>query len=145
MSDEMVREIVYKVIDQTESDLILFFVLISVVIIVVTVPLYGIIIKERNARRKHETNLSQQRMDSDNTRQAKYIEREREIIKVITANTEVMSGLKSTLETSNTLTNTSLKRIHDRTDQIFDRLATLSQIQSTLDIIVQKQIAGTEG
>lgn len=75
------------------------------------------ILKERKERIKVETERIKAEAESVNVRQDKHIEREREIIKVITANTEVMAGLKVTLETTRATTNTYLTRIDTNNDE----------------------------
>jgi len=124
--DAGVVEVLGNVVDRTQSELILFFIIMSIVLVAVLLPLYGMMMKDRKS--KHE---------ADNIRQDKYIEREKQIIQVITANTEVLAGIRTTLESSGASTNSSLSRIHDRIDAQSIKLATLTasviQIQTTLD------------
>ena len=119
---------------QTNSELILFFVVVSVVLVVVFLPFYRMVLKERK-----------ERLSQDSLRQDKYIERERQIIAVITSNTEVIAGLKTTLELTTTSTQTSFTRIHDRLDEqskkISEQGAALTNIQTTLEAIVRNQQA----
>lgn len=104
-------EILKEVAGKTNSELILFFILLIVAMLIILLPLYRMIMKDRKERIKQEAESSDKRQD-------KYIEREREIIKVITANTEVMAGLKTTLEKSGTDTTAYVIRIHARIDTI---------------------------
>jgi flagellar basal body-associated protein FliL len=94
-------------IHKAESDLIIFFVVLAVVLIAFIIPLYAMILRDRKEHRA-----------SESTRQDKYLEREREIIRVITANTEVNAGLKATLEMMNADTKSSFVRIHERIDNV---------------------------
>jgi heme/copper-type cytochrome/quinol oxidase subunit 2 len=112
------QEVIQAVVEQTHSELILFFVLIVVVLVVFILPLYVMIMKDRRDRRTTEESRAKTQADADNTRQDKYIDREKHIISVITANTEVISGLKTTLEIIRTDTTDSFRRIHLRLDEI---------------------------
>ena len=126
------EQLLQEIVKQTNSELILFFIIVSVALVLVFVPIYRMMHKERKERLAHE-----------NERQDKYIEREREIIRVITSNTEVMSGLKTTLETMNATTNTSFVRIHERMDAqgitLSEQSVAISRVQTTLEEIVRKQ------
>lgn len=100
-------DLLNNIIGKNDSSIILLFVLIVIALVIVMLPLYILITKERKEKR-----------NAENQRQDKYIEREKEVIKVITANTEVMAGLKTTLEKSGTDTTAYVVRIHDRIDTI---------------------------
>ena len=129
-------QIVKEVVTRTESEIILFFVILLFILVAAVIPMYRMVLKDRKERLMHE-----------NTRQDKYIEREKQVIGVITGvitrNTEVIAELKSTLELSRTSTSDSLARIHDRVDGQYrncaDHGAALARIQSTLDEIVRGQ------
>ena len=62
---------------------------------------------------------------------------------VITANTEVISGLKTTLDLTSNNANSSFTRLHDRIDKQTEKQTEISadtaRIQSTLDAMVRKQ------
>lgn len=136
--DVQVTDVLNNVTSNTQSELILFFIIMTVVLVAVLLPLYRMMMSDRKA--KHA---------ADNTRQDKYIEREKQIIQVITANTEVMAGLKATLESSGAATNSSLVRLHDRMDGQGAQMATLTanvtQIQTTLDRSISNQNAMING
>ena len=94
----------------TDSSLIVFFVIVAALVL----PLYGFMLKDRKYTRQH---------DSD--KQAKYIEREREILAVIKENstaiaecTAVIASLKSLIENSGTKHEQAVERIHNRVDDI---------------------------
>jgi len=94
------QEIINAVMQRTNSELILFFILLLVAMVLVWIPLYRIFRKDRIERVKLEH------------------EREKQIIYVITANTDVISGLKTTMDIFSSATQTSFSRIHDRIDQL---------------------------
>jgi hypothetical protein len=119
------QQLMQEIISKTQSELILFFVIVAVVLVMVYIPIYRMMHKERK-----------ERLSQENIRQDKYIEREREIIKVITANTEVNAGLKTTLEMMNNDTKTSFSRIHERLD---GQSTTIASVQTTLGEVVRKQ------
>ena len=125
-------DIINSIVGNTQSDLILFFIIMVVAMVIVLLPLYTLISKDRK-----------QKNQLDNTRQDKFIEREKQIIQVITANTEVMTGLKTTLEVTGLSTNASLERIYERINYQNGKFAELNtdvaQIKSTLDRSISNQ------
>ena len=82
------------IVSATNSELILFFVIMGLV----AVPLYIVVLKGRKADKQHELN------------------REQQFIEVIKENSTVMAGLKVVLENSGITTEKTLSRIHDRLD-----------------------------
>ena len=84
-----------------------------------------------------------ERLQHENDRQDKYIEREKHIIAVITSNTEVNAGLRATLEMISANTNQSFARIHERLDDHGDKLtehgANITKTNTTLEEVVRKQ------
>ena len=126
------EQIVQDVVGKTHSEIILFFVIVLVILVVVLLPLYYMILRDRKARLVHE-----------NIRQDKFIEREKQVIEVIKANTEAITGLKSMLEISRTSTSDSLTRIHERIDNqcrnCSEHGASLARIESVLGEIVRNQ------
>lgn len=119
------QQIVSEVVQKTNSELILFFVLMIIVLVIFVIPLYRMMLKDRSEKTKQE-----------DIRQDKYIEREKQIIQVITANTEVMAGLKATLETNGVATTASLERISGK---ITDTTANNAQIITMLDRSISNQ------
>lgn len=121
-----------KVVGNTQSELILFFVIIVIAMVIVLLPLYTLISKDRK-----------QKDQIENIRQDKYIERERQIIQVITANTEIMSGLKATLETNGVSTIAALERVHERIDypssKITEIFSGIANIKTTLERSISNQ------
>ena len=98
-------ELLGAIVRETSSELVLFAIVIVVALVVVMLPIYIMMTKER----KHK-------YDRENIRQQQYIDREKEIIRVITANTEVSAGLKATLDNIGNNINNGIIRIHDRID-----------------------------
>jgi len=94
-------ELLKQVVQHTDSSVVLIFVVLSVLALPI---LY---FWHKNNKHRHEVECS--RRDKDR-------EREQNIIQVITANTEVMAGLKATLEANNSTLKDTIVRIHDRID-----------------------------
>lgn len=111
------QEIFQEAIKKAESDIIIFFVIIAVVLIVFIIPLYAMILNDRKANRKIETERIKNETEAINIRQDKYMEHERQIIAVITANTKIMASLKTMLERDELTIINSLTHIHDRIDK----------------------------
>lgn len=82
------------IVDATNSELILFFLIVAVIV----VPLYIVVLKGRKADKAHER------------------EREKAILDVVKENTAVIAGLKVTLDHSGESTKSTLERIHTRID-----------------------------
>lgn len=121
-----------KIVGNTQSELILFFVIIVVAMVIVLLPLYSLMSKDRKQKNQLE-----------NVRQDKFIEREKQIIQVITANTEVMAGLKTTLEATGLSTTASLERIYERINNQSAKFAEIgiemAQIKTTLERAISNQ------
>ena len=113
------QEIIKEVMQRTNSELMLFFILLLVAMVVVWIPLYRMMRKDRIERVKLD------------------FERERSILDVVTANTDVISELKTTMGIFSKSTNSSFSRIHDRIDQLVSISTvhgnTLARLQATLD------------
>ena len=104
----------------TDSSLILFFVIVAGLVL----PLYWIMLKDRKYARQHEA-----------VKHDKYIEREREIIKVIrdisaviAENTAVTATLKNILHEHGKDTNQSIGRIHERVDGVLSDTAEIKMM-----------------
>ena len=82
------------IVSATNSELILFFVIVAVI----AIPFYVAVLKGRKSDKTHER------------------EREAQILEVIKENTAVIAGLKVTLDTSKVDTKSTLDRIHTRID-----------------------------
>jgi hypothetical protein len=108
------EDLLRDIAQQTNSELILFFIVFLAAMVVVFLPFYLMMGKQRKETREAE----KEKRDS-------YTEREKEIINVIKENSEVNAGLKVTmekyfnlLELINATTNQSFGRIHQRIDEI---------------------------
>ncbi len=115
-------QLLQDIVQKTQSDLIVFFVLVSVVLAVVFIPLYRMMVRAKKERLDAETKREKDEAEAANIRQDKYMERERGIIQVIKDNTEVMASLKATLEKDGQATVSSLERIHSRIDNIVNAI-----------------------
>ena len=126
-----------EVARQTNSELILFFIVVAAILLTVFLPFYRMLSKERK-----------ERLSQDNLRQDKYLEREKHIITVITLNTEAIVGLKTTLELTSTSTLASFTRIHERLDEqsrkISEQSTVIANVKTTLEAVVQNQQAMSE-
>ena len=108
------------IVQATNSELILFFVILALV----SIPLYVAVLKGRKADKQHER------------------DRERQIMEVIKENTAVIAGLKVTLDNSADTTKSILERIHTRVDEkgkAINTVATdVAQIKSTQTEMISK-------
>ena len=105
------QQIVQEIVGKTHSELILFFVLVIVALVIVVMPLYSIVRKDRRERAKDD------------------IDQRKLTLSVVSANTEVMAGLKTmldvmnaTMERSRSDTKESFQRIHERLDLTLKQL-----------------------
>jgi len=99
-------EILKHIAQNTDSSLILFFLIAAVILVPV-----GLLLMKHS---KHRHEVECRRREQDRAR-------EQNIIQVITGNTEVMAGIKATLEVNNSTFNASLSRIHDRIDSLNEK------------------------
>lgn len=110
-----------KIIDKTDSVLIIFFVLLILFLVIAFIPIYKLMIKGREV----VTNNENDRMDMA-------VKREALIIEVVTKNTEVISGLKVLFETTlnpllNDLENKSVDII-EKLDEIKNKIDDMARI-----------------
>jgi flagellar biosynthesis/type III secretory pathway M-ring protein FliF/YscJ len=125
MSEENYKDAVSAVISKTDSEIILLMVLFLVGLVLVVLPLYRLIIRDRREQRETAVKREKEKNDAE-------IEREKRVIDVIKENTEVMGSVKVLLKTTARDTKTSLVRIHKRIDE---QAASVSAVQSSLDEI----------
>ena len=104
-----------NIIEATNSELILFFIIVAVIVL----PLYVAVLKGRKAEKQHER------------------EREKQILEVIKENSTVIAGLKVTLDTSKIDTKDTLTRIHNRIDDISSNVA---QLNTKVDNTIASQV-----
>jgi len=107
-----------SIVQATNSELILFFVIAAIVLAVVFVPLYTMVLKDRKEKRKGDADVEAVKHDKHLERESKFIERERLILDVITENTIAISKLNVTLENNGEATKATLDRIHTRIDEM---------------------------
>jgi flagellar basal body-associated protein FliL len=112
-------EILGKAVEKTQSDLIVFFVILVIALVVVLIPVYSLTLKERKEKNRQEIE-----------REKQYIEREKQLIQVITASTDVMASLKVTLETSGVATASGIEHIKTKMSRIEDKLDSMSAEES---------------
>ena len=105
-------DVLVEIAKNTESELVVFIILV-IVFIVAVVPIYTLILRDRKQKNQLE-----------NDRLSQYMERERRIIEVITANTTTAAELKTlivevrtTLEHDRVTLKDSLGRVHGRIDK----------------------------
>jgi len=111
-------KILEDIVEKAESDIILFFIIIAVVLIAFLLPLYVLIFKDRKANREIELKRDKASTEERNSRQDKYMEREKYIIEVVTANTTVISELRTTLQENKEGNRNSFDRVHLRLDEL---------------------------
>ena len=91
------QHIITEVVRATDNDFVLFFALIVISLVVFFLPLYSMIRKDKKI----------------------YVD-------IITNNTEVCAGLKSTMELNNQLTSSTISRIHERIDGTHTQLTEIN-------------------
>jgi len=91
--------ILSKIIEHTDSSLVLVFVAVAIAAIIISIPLTRAIIAGRRQR------------------QELMMKREEKIIEVIAGNTAAITGLKTTLEVTVSNIKDGIMRIHDRIDE----------------------------
>ena len=114
-------ELLNNMIQKTDSMLIIFFILMTMACILVLMPFYKIVSK--NKVDKEETEATQ--LD-------KYMQRESELLEVITKNTEVISELKALFEAtihnfsaSNDKLNERFTAVDDKVDKVVTQVNVL--------------------
>jgi sensor domain CHASE-containing protein len=118
-------QLLSEVAQRSNSELIYFFIIVAVVLAIVCIPMYRMMLKERK-----------ERLIQESIRQERYIEREREIIKVISENSAVIAGLKATFELTGASNHSSFSRVHERLDEIIQHNTT---VKVTLDEVIRRQ------
>jgi len=117
--DENAYGVLEAIVNNTDSSLILFFVIIAVI----AVPFYVASSRRRKQDKAHE------------------IQRDERLLKVITDNTSVMSGLKVTLDSSKIDTKTTLDRIHTRIDEQVATIQSIAVDLARIDTKMDKSLA----
>jgi len=107
------------IVDATQSEVILFFVIVAVVMAVVVAPLYLAVLRDKKAARLHEREDRQQLID------------------VVSKNSAVIASLQVTLDGNGVSQVEALKRVHERLDKQGDAIrettASIAQINTKFD------------
>jgi len=124
------------IIGATESELILFFIIMAIVVAVVVAPLYIAMLKDRKASRQHERDREEKQWLHER-------ENKQQIIEVIKENSAVIASLKTTLDNNGASTVKALDRIHIRLDEqntaIKSAFADIAQINTKFDSSLANQ------
>ena len=123
-------QVLRDTVAKAESDIILFFVILAVILIMFIIPLYAMILKDRKGHREIDIKRIEAECKAANDRHDKFLEREQTIIQVVKENTEVIAGLKAVFERDSNATRMSLERIHSRIDQIGEAISNVNQRKS---------------
>lgn len=113
---------------QSNNDVIIFSVIIIIALIIVMIPLYKMMMSNRK-----------QQAEIEATRQTQQMEREKQVLQVVSENSSIISELKSMLATSNTSTNATLTRIHERIDSIGKNISELTISQTKVESTLSRQ------
>ena len=96
----------------TDSSLIIFFIVLVVSIIIAVIPLYNMVLKGRKYDRQHELKRAQHELE----RGQQVLAVVQENSATIAANTSVIMGLQNVLAKHSTATAKALERVHARVD-----------------------------
>jgi len=135
------------IVAATNSEVILFFVIVAVVMGVVVAPLYYAILKERKATRKDERERDERIQSGERERDERILVHEREnrqqIIDVVKENSAVIARLTTTLDNNGASTVKALERIHTRLDTVEAAQKTIAtdsaQINTKFDNTLRNQ------
>ncbi|MCL2703753.1 MAG: hypothetical protein FWE91_09120 [Defluviitaleaceae bacterium] len=97
------------IVDATNSEVILFFIIVAIVMAVVVAPLYIAVLKDRRETRKHES-------ERDANMQATENDSRQQLMGVIEKNSEAITRLSVTLDKNSEKQVEALKRVHERLD-----------------------------
>ena len=128
---------IYEAIaEATNSEVILFFIIVAVVLAVVVAPLYVAVLRDRKAARTHDAQRDKSMQDNER-------ENRQQIIAVVEKNSEAITRLTITLDKNGASQVEALKRIHDRLDSQDAILRTqsndISQINTKFDNSTRNQ------
>ncbi len=110
-------ELLNSIIEQTDSVLVIFFILVIIGGILILIPIYKLFSK--NKADKNEIEVA---------KLEKYIQRETQLLDVITKNTEVISEIKVLFETT-------IKNFSESNDSLNEKF---TDVDDKLDIVVTK-------
>ena len=116
------------IINNTDSVLIIFLIVLTLAIVVAFIPLYSKVLKGRKADREHEIAVKA----SEGERESRIIKVISENSAAIAANTAVIAGLQSNLKTDGATIAKALDRVHSRLDEQGVTIAKTSQSVETI-------------
>ena len=120
-------EILNQIIEKTDSILVIFFILLLIACILVFIPFYKLF--SQNRADKNETEVM---------KLEKYIQRESQLLEVITKNTEEISELKILFETTIHSFTTSNEKINERVTAVDDKVDMVATKVTVLDTKVEQ-------
>jgi len=124
------------IIEATNSELILFFIIIAIVVAVVVAPLYIAMLKERKHARQYER-------ERDERVQVHERENRQQIIDVVKENSAVIASLKTTLDNNGASVGKALERVHTRLDGqdkvIRENSTDIAQINTKMSNVLDNQ------
>jgi len=129
------------IINATGSELNIFFVILSIALLIVVIPLYRMVLKDRKERRKGDADVEAVKHDKHLERENKFIERERMIIDVIKENTVAIAKLNVTLENNGEATKATLDRIHTRIDNVNEGQTEIKKDVAQINVKFEKTLA----
>ena len=122
------------VVNTTQSELILFFIIMGVVLVSFMIPVYTMMVRDR----KHKATMETERL-------SQYIEREKNVLEVISSNTTAVSKMCERLERDGERSNNSLVRVHERIDLQNQMLVTQCEVSArmiaALEEIIRSQVS----
>lgn len=120
------------IVKNTTNDTVYIFIILAVVFLGLTIPLYTLILKDRKNKNQAEAE-----------RLAQYMAREKQIIDVVSSNTEALTKLSTTLERDSKDTVNSIMRVHDRIDAqnalILAQSEALARISTAMEESIRNQ------
>ena len=124
------------IVDATQSEVILFFIIVAVVMAAVVAPLFIAVLKDRKAARIHDAERDKFMQDHER-------ENRQQIIDVVKENSAVIARLTTTLDNNGVSTVKAFDRIHTRIDKMEVAQSTvatdIAQINTKFDNSLKNQ------
>lgn len=145
--DQDTAKILEAITQRSQSELIYFFIIMLIGLVVVMVPLYALIMKNNRAKETAAAKAEATSEAAEKERLEMYIKREQQLIQVVSTNTEALVSLKTTQEitltnlkgavdSGNKSTDKSLDRVHTRLDEILKQnLLLMSNLEKSLTLL----------
>ena len=118
--------------NNTDSALIIFFVVMVVAIVIAVIPLYSMVLKGRKADKQHELERAQHELERG--RQVLAVVRENSA--AIAANTAVIAGLQNVITKHSDATAKALERVHIR---VVGQANDIAQINASVAVQLSNQ------